>query len=356
MRRITVPFLLLTTLLVLVFGFVLPAAAEDEARICGPKDECVWACRARARAAWHECIRQGERPAVCGHRAHALRRACLMAECEPRPSCEKRCELHGMRLLQRCLEDGGELERCEAEAKMATESCIEEACRPCVCPDVYDPVCGTDGMTYGNACRAGCADVQILHEGPCEPKCDPLPCDVFCEFGHRVDDNGCPTCECNPPPGCESDEECKEGQVCRQICSLRPCTIDEPDCAPCFGVCVPRPDPCACPEIYQPVCGVDGRTYDNGCFARCAQVMIRHEGECRDSCRDNADCSDGTVCFPPTHECQPRCAIQCLVYDPVCGTDGVTYGCGEADAHCNGVEVAYDGECTDECGVNATCP
>ena len=39
------------------------------------------------------------------------------------------------------------------------------------------------------------------------------------------------------------------------------------------------------------------------------------------------------------------CSIQCLVYDPVCGKDGVTYGCGVEDAICHGVEVDYKGEC-----------
>ena len=45
------------------------------------------------------------------------------------------------------------------------------------------------------------------------------------------------------------------------------------------GQCVERQG-CVCPALYQPVCGVDGRTYSNGCAAGCAQAPVRHTGEC----------------------------------------------------------------------------
>lgn len=42
-----------------------------------------------------------------------------------------------------------------------------------------------------------------------------------------------------------------------------------------------------------------------------------------------------------------ECSIQCLVYDPVCGSNGITYSCGVEDAACHGVDVEYTGECND---------
>ena len=44
-------------------------------------------------------------------------------------------------------------------------------------------------------------------------------------------------------------------------------------------------------------------------------------------------------------ESEPKCSIQCLVYDPVCGEDGITYACGVEDAACHGVGIEHEGEC-----------
>lgn len=39
-----------------------------------------------------------------------------------------------------------------------------------------------------------------------------------------------------------------------------------------------------CPEIYAPVCGKDGETYDSACVASHAGVEIRREGPCLGDC------------------------------------------------------------------------
>jgi hypothetical protein len=40
--------------------------------------------------------------------------------------------------------------------------------RPEACAQVYVPVCGCDGRTYGNACEAAGAGVRVAADGPCE--------------------------------------------------------------------------------------------------------------------------------------------------------------------------------------------
>lgn len=41
--------------------------------------------------------------------------------------------------------------------------------RPQVCTTEYDPVCGCNGITYGNACEAARSGVSVAYRGPCPP-------------------------------------------------------------------------------------------------------------------------------------------------------------------------------------------
>lgn len=44
----------------------------------------------------------------------------------------------------------------------------------CVCITLYDPVCGCNNVTYGNACEAGCAGISDVTQGRCTYDKKPL--------------------------------------------------------------------------------------------------------------------------------------------------------------------------------------
>lgn len=48
--------------------------------------------------------------------------------------------------------------------------CVERIKEDCVCILIYDPVCGCNNKTYGNACEAECASIMKYTKGECEKK------------------------------------------------------------------------------------------------------------------------------------------------------------------------------------------
>lgn len=128
----------------------------------------------------------------------------------------------------------------------------------------------------------------------------------------------CEAGECIPQhPFCSNDFDCPIGWICQQG------ILGSPQYE---GVC----ERCGCPEIYAPVCGVDGRTYGNACEARCAHVRVAYEGECKD------DCPVETHIRNFQRECVPKC------YGPE--------QCGD-EQHCNAPDVCLQDPACPECDV-----
>lgn len=75
----------------------------------------------------------------------------------------------------------------------------------------------------------------------------------------------------------------EEKKVCRtdEASSCGPpdyCRVKPPYHPGQKGVCARRPD--VCNMLFQPVCGVDGKTYPNSCHANRVGAPIAHEGAC----------------------------------------------------------------------------
>lgn len=50
---------------------------------------------------------------------------------------------------------------------LVTTSVFAHPQRNCICTQVWQPVCGKDGKTYGNICKANCANVSVVKRGVC---------------------------------------------------------------------------------------------------------------------------------------------------------------------------------------------
>merc|ERR1712142_102877 len=136
-----------------------------------------------------------------------------------------------------------------------------EKCNDSCKRKIKSPVCGEDGKEY-NDCTVKCAGVKVKCLGKC-------PCEG------RKEGDACGRWTV-------SYGECAEGLTCVPNNTIAPGFCKKKGCHECNE------------KFHLPVCGTDGRQYDNLCLANCKGVAVQCNGECPCDKKERRlkDCTD----------------------------------------------------------------
>lgn len=208
------------------------------------------------------------------------------------------CGSDGVTYTNNCVLECTSKER-EARELTSVSRVDSDKCSECVCQDIDMPVCTLGGITYPNECELSCENTRRIRENKSI---------IYLAYRTACIGPPCTLCTNIAAPVCGTDNVLYRSQCVLDCASANARNGGYPQDISLknVGACL---DGCLCPTKEEPVCGSDGRVYDNLCYLACenrknlystyTDVTVANRNIC-----DNCQCPS--------------------VIEPVCGSDGKT--------------------------------
>lgn len=225
-----------------------------------------------------------------------------------------------------------------------------------------NPVCGSNDTTYANECIMVLLGQSKKYEGWCAQATSipilndenaPIPNNGYMPFGKTSQDPNCVKCNTVYNPVCGIN-----GVTYQNLCSMIECAgVTKASIGPCGSpsfIIPEEPSICPCSFSFSPVCGNDGITYINSCLLICAGVSKKSDNACMRPCGCTTIykpvCSTDMNTFD--NECLLRCINEQKMYDGKCPTStpsNCQHCSGYTQPVCGNNGVTYDNSCYLQC-------